>query len=44
VSAAAGYTPLSLDPALAGGPRRPFTNSLINPAFWSVLAHWNVVF
>jgi hypothetical protein len=44
VSAASGYVPLSLDPATAGGPRRAFNANLINPAFWSVLVHWNVVF
>jgi hypothetical protein len=44
VSAASGYVPLSLDPATAGGPRRAFNTNLINPAFWSVLVHWNVVF
>jgi hypothetical protein len=40
----AGYVPLSLDPLATGGARRPYTNSLSNPAFWSVLLHWNVVF
>ncbi len=44
VAAASGYVPLSLDPATPGGPRRPFNANLINPAFWSVLVHWNVVF
>jgi hypothetical protein len=43
-AATAGYVPLSLDPVLAGGPRRAFNANLINPAFWSVLLHWNVVF
>jgi hypothetical protein len=43
-AAAAGYVPTSLDPVTATGARRPFTNSLANPAFRSLLVHWNVVF
>jgi hypothetical protein len=43
-AAAAGYVPTSLDPIAATGPRRPFTNRLVNPAFKSLLVHWNVVF
>jgi hypothetical protein len=43
-TAAAGYVPTSLDPLTATGPRRPFTNSLANPAFRSLLVHWNVLF
>jgi hypothetical protein len=43
-ASAAGYVPTSLDPVAATGPRRPFTNSLANPAFRSLLVHWNVVF
>lgn len=42
-AAAAGYVPTSLDPVAATGARRPFTNSLANPAFKSLLVHWNVV-
>jgi len=43
-AATAGYVPTSLDPVSATGPRRPFTNSLANPAFKSLLVHWNVLF
>jgi len=43
-AATAGYVPTSLDPVTATGPRRPFTNSLANPAFKSLLMHWNVLF
>ncbi len=43
-AATAGYVPTSLDPLAATGPRRPFTNSLANPAFKSLLVHWNVLF
>jgi len=42
--ATAGYVPLALDPAAAGGARRPYSTNLRNPAFWSVLVHWNVIF
>jgi len=40
----AGYVPLALDPVTPGGPRRAFNQNLRNPAFWSVLLHWNVLF
>jgi len=43
-AAAAGYVPTSLDPLTATGPRRQFTNTLANPAFKSLLVHWNVLF
>jgi len=43
-AATAGYVPASLDPATATGPRRPFTNSLVNPAFKSLVVHWNLLF
>src|SRR5713101_5710733 len=43
-AATAGYVPTSLDPVTATGSRRPFTNSLANPAFKSLLMHWNVLF
>jgi hypothetical protein len=43
-TAAAGYVPASLDPVAPGGPRRAFNNSLANPAFKSVVVHWNVFF
>jgi len=43
-AATAGYVPASLDPLTATGPRRVFTNSLTNPAFKSLLVHWNVLF
>ena len=43
-AATAGYVPTSLDPLNATGPRRPFTNSLANPAFKSLLVHWNMLF
>jgi hypothetical protein len=43
-TATAGYVPTSLDPVSSTGPRRPFTNSLANPAFKSLLMHWNVLF
>jgi len=36
--------PTSLDPVNATGPRWPFTNSLANPAFKSLLVHWNMLF
>jgi hypothetical protein len=42
--ATAGYVPLALDPATPGGPRRAYSTNLRNPAFWSVLLHWNVLF
>ena len=42
--ATAGYVPTSLDPVNGTGPRRPFTNSLANRAFKSLLVHWNVLF
>ena len=41
---AAGYVPTSLDPLSSTGPRRAFNNSLANPAFKSLLVHWNVLF
>jgi hypothetical protein len=40
----AGYAPLSLDPLTATGPRRAFNANLRNPAFYSLLAHWNFFF
>ena len=43
-AATAGYVPTSLDPLTATGPRRPFTSSLANVAFKSLLVHWNVLF
>lgn len=43
-AATAGYVPTSLDPLTATGPRRPFTSSLANPAFKSLLVHWNMLF
>jgi hypothetical protein len=43
-AAAAGYVPTSLDPLTPGGQRRAFNNSLANPAFKSLLVHWNVLF
>ena len=43
-AAAAGYLPSSLDPLTATGPRRQFSNALANPAFKSLLVHWNVLF
>ena len=43
-AATAGYVPASLDPVTPSGPRRAFNNSLANPAFKSVLLHWNVLF
>jgi hypothetical protein len=39
----AGYVPASLDPATPAGPRRPFTNSLANQSFKSLVVHWNVL-
>ena len=39
---AAGYVPASLDPLTPGGPRRPFTNSLANPNFKSLLVQWTM--
>jgi hypothetical protein len=44
VAATAGYVPLALDPVTPGGLRRAFNANLRNPAFWSVLLHWNVLF
>jgi len=44
ITGTAGYTPLSLDPATATGPRRAFNANLRNQAFKSVLVHWNVIF
>jgi hypothetical protein len=41
-TATAGYVPASLDPAVPGGARRAFTNSLANPAFKSLVAMWTV--
>ena len=43
-AATAGYVPTSVDALPATGPRRAFTNSLANPAFKSLLVHWNVLF
>ncbi|MFL5309135.1 MAG: hypothetical protein ACJ79H_01645 [Myxococcales bacterium] len=43
-AATAGYVPASVDPLGATGPRRAFTNTLANPAFKSLLVHWNVLF
>jgi hypothetical protein len=43
-SAAAGYVPLSLDPLPGSTTRRAYNNALTNPAFWSILLHWNVIF
>ena len=43
-AATAGYVPTSLDPLTPTGPRRAFTTALANPAFKSVLVHWNVLF
>ena len=40
----AGYVPTSLDPLSSTGPRRAFNNNLANPAFKSLLVHWNVLF
>ena len=40
----AGYVPLSLDPLVAGGPRRPINTSLSSPVQHSVLAHWHMTF
>jgi hypothetical protein len=39
---AAGYVPASLDPLTPGGPRRPFTNSLANPNFKSLVVQWTM--
>jgi len=41
-TATAGYVPVSLDPAVPGGPRRAFTNSLANPSFKSLLLQWTL--
>jgi hypothetical protein len=41
-AATAGYVPASLDPIVPGGPRRPFSNSLANPSFKSVLLAWTM--
>jgi len=43
-AATAGYLPTSLDPLTPTGPRRAFTTALANPAFKSLLVHWNVLF
>ena len=43
-SAGAGYVPTTLDPLVAGGPRRAYNNNLRNPAYYSLLAHWNFLF
>jgi hypothetical protein len=43
-NAGAGYTPLVLDPAAAGGVRRAFNANLRNQALYSLLVHWNVFF
>jgi hypothetical protein len=42
----AAYVPLSLDPLTTGGPRRPLSSaiSLAQPAFKSLLVHWNYIF
>jgi hypothetical protein len=44
VAAAGGYTPLALDPTVPNGPRRPFSNNLRNPAYKSLMVHWNFLF
>jgi iron/manganese superoxide dismutase-like protein len=38
----AGYVPTSLDPLTPGGPRRPFTNSLANSNFKSLVVQWTM--
>ena len=43
-NANAAYTPLALDPAVAGGARRPINNLLSSQAFRSLLVHWNFLF
>ncbi len=43
-AANAGYVPLSLDPLVAGGPRRPINTLLSSPAQRSLLLHWSVAF
>jgi hypothetical protein len=43
-AAGTGYVPTALDPLVASGARRVFTNSLANRAFRSFLVHWNAVF
>ena len=42
----AAYTPLALDPATPNGPRRTLANlsSLAQPAFKTLLLHWNFLF
>ena len=40
----AAYAPLALDPAVAGGPRRPINTLLSSQAFRSLLVHWNFLF
>jgi hypothetical protein len=40
----AGYVPLTLDPAVPNGPRRAFSANLRNPAYKSLLVHWNFLF
>ena len=42
----AAYAPLSIDPAVAGGPRRTIASlsSLAQPVFKSLLVHWNFLF
>jgi|GEM_PF-2539662 len=40
----AGYVPTTLEPAAAGGVRRAFNANLRNPAYYSILAHWNFLF
>jgi hypothetical protein len=44
IAAAAGYTPLSLDPLVPNGPRRAFNANLRYPAYKSLLLHWNMLF
>jgi hypothetical protein len=43
-AANAGYAPLSLDPATAGGARQAINTTLAAPAFRSVLLNWYVNF
>jgi hypothetical protein len=43
-AASAGYVPLSLDPIAPSTTRRAFNTNLRNPAFWSLLLHWNIIF
>lgn len=40
----AAYTPASLDPLVAGGPRRNINTLLSSQAFKSLLMHWNFLF